>query len=453
MSSPVVVKILSNPLMWVLLFLPTSSTALRYNVALGKTASQSSTLSTGYASEAVDGNTTGYWEDGNGSVTHTNVTDDTWWKVELGQSFIIDQIKVHNRIDECCKSRLAGFVLTILRAGAVVWTYQDTNVDEPPDDISTLVFDPHIIGDEVKITPETGYPLHVAEVEVYGEDLYNVAFGNRATQSSLGYGDTGPASKAVDGNTTGYWTGAGAQNNSVTHTDWWKVELGRSFTVVEIKIYNRLDCCKSNLAGFVLTIFRAGTVVWTYEDTNTGNVPNISTLAVPSIIGDEVKITLGFGISLYVAEVEVYSIEKPSFYIQNTATNKVLRADSCTDGAEVKLASLDYNDDFQKFYFGADRTIVNSKCGGSFPAALSAHGCTNGNRIYVQARGYQDWEQQWALGVIDARSDGYFTANVEIGGSECEQVLSVAGANMTYGQPTTLWSTGTSRLERWISFP
>ena len=192
----------------------------------------------------------------------------------------------------------------------------------------------------------------------------------------------------------------------------------------------------------MLTILRAGTVVWTYQDNtpSTDNPPDISTLDVPYIIGDEVKITQSTTEALTLAEVEVYSSEKPSFYIQNAVTNQVLKADSCADGAEVKLASLDYNDDFQKFYFGADRTIVNSKCGGTYPAALSAAGCANDNRIYVQAMGSQDWEQQWALDVIDESSDGYFTANIEIGGSECVQVLSVAGGSMADGQPTTLWS-------------
>jgi len=426
------------------------------NVALGKTATQSSTFVTngitGHASNAVDGNTDGVWL--NGSVAHTTSYGGAWWEVDLGQSFIINEIKVYNRVDSCCKHILAGFELTILRAGTVVWTYNEPTTTGDPPDVSTLVVPSLIIGDTVKITQTTTEVLSLAEVEVYGEDLYNVAFGNNATQSYTGtwadYEEValGSASNAVDGNTNGYWTMD--QSNTMSHTGydgpsiaWWKVELQRSFTIVEIKVHNRLDTDYSHrLAGFVLTILRAGTVVWTYQDNtpSTHNPPDISTLDVPYIIGDEVKITQTTIEALTLAEVEVYSSEKPSFYIQNAVTNQVLRADSCTDGAEVKLDSLDYNDDFQKFYFGADRTIVNSKCGGTYPAALSAAGCANDNRIYVQAMGSQDWEQQWALDVIDESSDGYFTANIEIGGSECVQVLSVAGGSMADGQPTTLWS-------------
>ena len=221
--------------------------ALSYNVAVGKTATQSSTWSSefvnegGAASNAVDGNTNGTFD--GGSVSHTSGWQENdslgliWWKVDLGQSFIIDMIKVYNRID-CCKSRLAGFELTILRAGTVVWIHKDLSTGDPPD-ISTLDV-PYIMGDEVKITQTTTEVLNLAEVEVYGEDLYNVAFGNNATQSYTGTweGINGWAHHAVDGNTEdrlysqGSVTLAPNLNSSLDEVSWWKVELVRSFTIV-----------------------------------------------------------------------------------------------------------------------------------------------------------------------------------------------------------------------------
>jgi hypothetical protein len=59
-------------------------TATPTNVALNKTATQSSTHSSGAAaSRAVDGNTDGVFA--NGSVTHTNSDANAWWHVDLVQ--------------------------------------------------------------------------------------------------------------------------------------------------------------------------------------------------------------------------------------------------------------------------------------------------------------------------------------------------------------------------------
>eukprot|EP00058_Branchiostoma_floridae_P028282 XP_002613773.1 hypothetical protein BRAFLDRAFT_85314 [Branchiostoma floridae] len=83
------------------------------NVALGKTAFQTSTLGDGVASRAVDGNTnTDYTA---GSCTHTvgdpGETNPTWW-VDLGQSYVIDRVVIFNRQD-CCAKRLNPFNIHI----------------------------------------------------------------------------------------------------------------------------------------------------------------------------------------------------------------------------------------------------------------------------------------------------------------------------------------------------
>jgi hypothetical protein len=77
------------------------------NVAVGKAASQSSTLpATPPAGVAVDGNTDGNFF--NGSVTATNLDNNAWWQVDLGSSVTVSSIVVWNRTD-CCGSRLNDF--------------------------------------------------------------------------------------------------------------------------------------------------------------------------------------------------------------------------------------------------------------------------------------------------------------------------------------------------------
>jgi hypothetical protein len=103
------------------------------------------------------------------------------------------------------------------------------------------------IGRYVRVSLSTGEILSLAEVEVI--DVYgdNVALGKTASQSSTAYSNSGAASLAVDGNTSGKYA-----NGSVTHTEsdsynWWLVDLGADTEIAEIRIYNRTDCCTTRL--------------------------------------------------------------------------------------------------------------------------------------------------------------------------------------------------------------
>lgn len=88
------------------------------NVALGKTASQSSTAHGGSAARAVDGNSDGNYNAG--SVTHTNSDANPWWQVDLGQNYFVVSVDVWNRTD-CCADRLNGAKVQLLDdAGAVL---------------------------------------------------------------------------------------------------------------------------------------------------------------------------------------------------------------------------------------------------------------------------------------------------------------------------------------------
>jgi poly(beta-D-mannuronate) lyase len=90
------------------------------NVALNKTATQSSTGFGGDASRAVDGNTSGNF--GDGSVTHTNDTpgEPKFWEVDLGGDFYINEIALWNRTD-CCGDRLSNFRLSVFDGAVEVF--------------------------------------------------------------------------------------------------------------------------------------------------------------------------------------------------------------------------------------------------------------------------------------------------------------------------------------------
>jgi hypothetical protein len=102
------------------------------NLALNKTATQSSLNWSAPADRGVDGNTDGnFW---NGSVTHTQVENQAWWHVDLGSLQTIGRIDVWNRTD-CCGEALSNFYVfvsdqpfastdvTATQNQAGVWTY------------------------------------------------------------------------------------------------------------------------------------------------------------------------------------------------------------------------------------------------------------------------------------------------------------------------------------------
>jgi len=80
------------------------------DLALNKTATQSSTDWSAPPERAVDGNTDGnFW---NGSVTHTQVQSQAWWHVDLGSVQSIGRIDLWNRTD-CCGSALSNFYVFV----------------------------------------------------------------------------------------------------------------------------------------------------------------------------------------------------------------------------------------------------------------------------------------------------------------------------------------------------
>jgi putative heme-binding domain-containing protein len=109
------------------------------------------------------------------------------------------------------------------------------------------------LGRYVRIDIPGRATLTLAEVEVYSQGA-NVARQGRAIQKNTSHG--GDAARAIDGNTSGSYG-----SNSQTHTEeltgnpYWEVDLGQSYPIDHIVIYNRTDGdLGSRLNGFTLTV-------------------------------------------------------------------------------------------------------------------------------------------------------------------------------------------------------
>ncbi|CAH3165687.1 unnamed protein product, partial [Pocillopora meandrina] len=67
------------------------------NLALSKSASQSSDYANAYPVRAVDGNTDGIWS--SSSCTHTDQTTNPWWRGDLGSSQHVSEVFIVNRVE------------------------------------------------------------------------------------------------------------------------------------------------------------------------------------------------------------------------------------------------------------------------------------------------------------------------------------------------------------------
>ncbi len=234
------------------------------NLAKGRPVRQSTVAVGGVAGRAVDGNTNGNW--GGNSVTHTADQVQAWWQVDLGNSYQIDTIRIHNRTD-CCGARLNDAIVMVSdkpfpgtqltpRSGDGIHRWS-LGAAKPLNTIAVGRTGRHVL---IQLPGKN--PLSLAEVEVIGKPgavnpgtpkpAINLAKGRPARQSSVAVG--GVANRAVDGNANGNWNA-----NSVTHTNdqtqaWWQVDLGKSHQIDTIRLHNRTDCCGARLDNAVVMV-------------------------------------------------------------------------------------------------------------------------------------------------------------------------------------------------------
>ena len=107
------------------------------NVARGRKATQSSLAFDGRAGLAVDGQTDGRFAEAK-STTHTDLSDDPWWEVDLGAVTPIDRVAIWNRTDNSLHTRLADFRVILLNDDH--WPIETRPVATAPNPTVDLTF-------------------------------------------------------------------------------------------------------------------------------------------------------------------------------------------------------------------------------------------------------------------------------------------------------------------------
>lgn len=143
------------------------------NLALGGTATQSSTYVDSYATlgagNAIDGLTDGNIY--NGSVTHTYADPGAWWKVDLGKAYDLNQIVLWNRTagNSDVDGRLSNFVVSVLDDKSdQVWAHSYFTTGGYPNPSLTIDLPSNILGEFVKVQLNGTDYLSLAEVQVFG---------------------------------------------------------------------------------------------------------------------------------------------------------------------------------------------------------------------------------------------------------------------------------------------
>ena len=153
----------------------------------------------------------------------------------------------------------------------------------------------------------------------------NLALDGAASQSTTAHG--GRATRAIDGDINGSFSGASVTHTSAVTDSWWQVELSSQTNIGDIIIYNRTDsCCIERLSDFTVTVYDSNNNEVFSQTITEAPTPSI-TINANGALGNRVRVTNNLNNSpLSLAEVEVYSSGGT-----NTPTT------SCTAGTNLSL--------------------------------------------------------------------------------------------------------------------
>uniref|UniRef100_A0AAV2KMD6 C-type lectin domain-containing protein n=1 Tax=Knipowitschia caucasica TaxID=637954 RepID=A0AAV2KMD6_KNICA len=288
------------------------------NVAVKGRAVQSSTLYPAEAHRAIDGRRDTFYTEG--SCSHTAPQSDPWWRVDLGQPFIVSNVKVTNRGD-CCADRLDGAQIRI--GNSLKNNGNDnpwcTNVTHIPLG-NTFTF-------TCKSTGTTGRYVNLllsgemriltlCEVEVYAdpavEALSNIANYKPALQSStkkvwdvFSFLDAG-AHKVVQTCRTHRFDKLCCSQTHTWRNPWWRVDLGAPYRVSAVVLHNRHDCCSSYIIGAQIRIGNSRTIGQNPVCSTITNADLKQTFYCSEMEGQYVSVNIKEITTLTFCRVEVY---------------------------------------------------------------------------------------------------------------------------------------------------
>uniref|UniRef100_A0A6I8SHZ6 Fucolectin tachylectin-4 pentraxin-1 domain-containing protein n=1 Tax=Xenopus tropicalis TaxID=8364 RepID=A0A6I8SHZ6_XENTR len=183
--------------------------------------------------------------------THTDYDNPAWWQLNLKKRYKIGTIVIVNRGD-CCSERLLGAEVRVGDSAdnnnPICGTI--TKVSQATITLSCNGMEGRYVS---VVIPGREEYLQLCEVEVYGEESYEVRVMNVArlgdVRQSSTYEPQYGAETAVDGVKE-----TDISIHPCTHTmndnpAWWRLDLKKRFIIESVVIVNRGDCCSERLLG------------------------------------------------------------------------------------------------------------------------------------------------------------------------------------------------------------
>ena len=214
--------------------------------------------------------------------------------------------------------------------------------------------------------------------------------GASASQSSDASG--GVASRGIDDNRNGAWSGG-----SVTHTNnnvldgWYQVDLGTSRDINQIDLYNRTDCCGGRLNNYSVQASNDPTFATTvYDSGNQGTAGATVSFSGLSANARYVRIKRdgtsgGPGEAISLAEVDILGIGKYSY--TNLAIGSTASQSSTLTNAALPTADKAIDGNTNNSFNAGSTTHTNPGAGGAVFWETTLASLSQINEIALYNRG------------------------------------------------------------------
>ena len=188
----------------------------------------------------------------------------------------------------------------------------------------------------------------------------NLALGKPARQSSdLNIPVDLSAAKAVDGNTNGNFGASSLAHTDFDSSAWWEVDLTGNFSLTDVRVFNREDCCSDALSAFYVLVsdtpipdgsldsVRGTPGVSSYFVPGTGGRP--STVAI-NTTGRYVRVQLSRAEYLQLAEVQVFGVAlSGNSNFAPALANPGEQSSSLGNNVDLALTAIDPDGDLLSF--------------------------------------------------------------------------------------------------------
>ncbi|MFP5247531.1 MAG: discoidin domain-containing protein, partial [Thermoanaerobaculia bacterium] len=227
----------------------------RVNVALNKTATQSSVEFGQEPWKAVDGDFT--------TINHTASNPQAWFEVDLGSVMPVENVVLRNRLDSCCIGRLNNYSIFLSETPFVskdlTTTINQQNVfryNWAGSTGDTVTFTMNRPARYVRLQLHGTNNLNIREMQVYATAARaktNIGGGTR-TSASTSYDSWTPTQSGVDG----HFNDRPQSGSSIFHTKdttataWWETDLHAVKQISTIELIRRIDNYDSIFDYYVL---------------------------------------------------------------------------------------------------------------------------------------------------------------------------------------------------------